>query len=262
MSMPTQHFNTFGWREGRDPDAFFSIATYLSANPDVRRPASTRSTHFDTIGWIEGRVPSIRLRPGAVSRGQSGRRRPRTSIRCGISSSPARRRAASRSRRPSWSTANGFDYVYYLSNNPDVAAAGVDPFAALHDGRLDRGTQSERAVRRERLSRDLRRRRRRERQPARRTTTSSAGARGAIRRSISTPPPTSRPIPTSPPRTSIRSRTSCSSAPTRAARPSPTACGDNRPAGGAILPRLAGEVARAARGRGLDAGGRAAPGGG
>ena len=25
-------------------------------------------------------------------------------------------------------TANGFDYVYYLQNNPDVAAAGVDPF--------------------------------------------------------------------------------------------------------------------------------------
>jgi hypothetical protein len=25
-------------------------------------------------------------------------------------------------------TANGFDFVYYLANNPDVAAAGVDPF--------------------------------------------------------------------------------------------------------------------------------------
>ena len=49
-------------------------------------------------------------------------------IRSRISSPSAPARDASRSRRPSCSTANGFDYVYYLQHNPDIAAAGVDPF--------------------------------------------------------------------------------------------------------------------------------------
>ena len=48
---------------------------------------------------------------------------PRTSIRCSSSSSPARPSCACH-----LVAANGFDYVFYLNHNPDVAAAGVDPF--------------------------------------------------------------------------------------------------------------------------------------
>ena len=33
------HFITFGWREGRDPDEFFSTNFYLGVNPDARPPA-------------------------------------------------------------------------------------------------------------------------------------------------------------------------------------------------------------------------------
>ena len=50
------------------------------------------------------------------------------SIRCGTISSSATRKGAYPSRRPSWFAQNGFDYVYYLNHNPDVAASGVDPF--------------------------------------------------------------------------------------------------------------------------------------
>jgi hypothetical protein len=50
------------------------------------------------------------------------------SIRCGTISSSATRKGAYPSRRPSWFAQNGFDYVYYLNHNPDVAASGIDPF--------------------------------------------------------------------------------------------------------------------------------------
>ena len=73
-------------------------------------------------------LPSLDFDPRAVSRGQPGRGgRGHRSARA-FPRNSARARAASRSRRPSCSPPNGFDYVYYLQHNPDVAAAGVDPF--------------------------------------------------------------------------------------------------------------------------------------
>ena len=33
---PLQHFNAFGWREGRNPNALFDTAGYLSHYTDVR----------------------------------------------------------------------------------------------------------------------------------------------------------------------------------------------------------------------------------
>ena len=66
------HYNSTGWHEGRDPDAFFSTAVYLSANPDVKAAGVNPLTHFDAIGWKEGRMPVDHLRSGAVSRRQSG----------------------------------------------------------------------------------------------------------------------------------------------------------------------------------------------
>ena len=53
---PYQHFQTFGWREGRDPNALFDTAGYLSQNPDVATAHIDPLLHFLHFGPDEGRV--------------------------------------------------------------------------------------------------------------------------------------------------------------------------------------------------------------
>jgi len=121
------HYNSLGWHEGRDPDAFFSTVVYLSANPDVKAAGVNPLTHFDTVGWKEGRVPSINFDPAQYLAANPDV--------AAANIDPLRHflaNGAQEGRQPfapsELVTANGFDYVYYLQHNPDVAAAGVDPF--------------------------------------------------------------------------------------------------------------------------------------
>jgi hypothetical protein len=120
------HFHSVGWREGRDPDAFFSTKFYLAVYPDVKAAGADPLTHFDQTGWKTGRLPSLAFDPAAYlavnpdvkAAGvdplahflQFGAGEGRQSI------------APTELIAP-----NGFDYVYYLKNNADVAAAGSDP---------------------------------------------------------------------------------------------------------------------------------------
>ncbi|MGD9823865.1 MAG: matrixin family metalloprotease [Desulfobacter sp.] len=55
---PVEHFNTYGWQEGRNPSSLFDVAFYLSANPDVSAAGINPLTHYLESGWIEGRDPS------------------------------------------------------------------------------------------------------------------------------------------------------------------------------------------------------------
>jgi hypothetical protein len=55
---PLQHFLAYGWREGRDPDAFFDTGWYLAHNPDVKASGMNPLLHYDMFGWREGRDPS------------------------------------------------------------------------------------------------------------------------------------------------------------------------------------------------------------
>lgn len=53
-----EHFMTHGYLEGRDPNAYFSVARYMEANPDI--PLTINPfLHFIMHGAAEGR----RLRP-------------------------------------------------------------------------------------------------------------------------------------------------------------------------------------------------------
>src|SRR5262249_48231352 len=45
------HYHTYGWKEGRDPDAFFSTSTYLSLNPAVKAAGVDPLLQFDQSGW-------------------------------------------------------------------------------------------------------------------------------------------------------------------------------------------------------------------
>jgi hypothetical protein len=52
-----QHFDTYGWREGRDPNAFFSTRDYLAGNQDVAAAGINPLIHYLLFGWSEGRDP-------------------------------------------------------------------------------------------------------------------------------------------------------------------------------------------------------------
>ena len=62
------HFHTFGWREFRDPSAFFDTDFYLALNVDVRRSGADPQTQFDQSGWKEGRIPSPAFDPPSTAR--------------------------------------------------------------------------------------------------------------------------------------------------------------------------------------------------
>jgi hypothetical protein len=52
------HFNQFGFREGRDPNAVFDTDGYLDAYADVRAAGLNPLTHYTQSGFREGRDPS------------------------------------------------------------------------------------------------------------------------------------------------------------------------------------------------------------
>ena len=79
---PLDHFENQGWHEGRNPDALFDTNYYLAQNPDVKAAGIDPVIHYDEMGWKEGRNPSA-----------------------------------------------GFNTNAYLNANPDVKAAGVDPLS-------------------------------------------------------------------------------------------------------------------------------------
>jgi hypothetical protein len=121
------HYDSFGWQEGRDPNAFFSHGIYLSANPDVR--GVNPLAHYDAIGWQEDRLLSLNFDPAAYLQANPDV--------AAAHVDPLRHYlqfGAQEGRVPFTPTefvnAGAFDYVWYLSHNPDVAAAGVD--ALLH----------------------------------------------------------------------------------------------------------------------------------
>ena len=120
------HYATFGFREGRDPNAEFSTKGYLSANADVRAAGINPLEHFATIGFKEGRDPSARFdieqylaaNPDVAISGKD----PLTHFEAfGRDEGRAIFDAVG---RPSH---NGFDAEFYLLNNPDVGFAGADP---------------------------------------------------------------------------------------------------------------------------------------
>jgi hypothetical protein len=143
---PYQHYLTFGWREGRDPDQLFSTSGYLAANPDVRAAGVNPLLHYYQSGWMEGRDPSpgfdtqyylihapdvasARIDP-LVHYLEYGSREGRLTL-------PA-------AGPPPQINPFDFDPKYYLLAYPDVAAAGLDPYQhyltyGWHEGRNPNG---------------------------------------------------------------------------------------------------------------------------
>ena len=56
---PLQHFETIGWKDGRDPNAYFDTDGYLANYPDVKAAGVNPLDHYHTSGWRDGRDPSV-----------------------------------------------------------------------------------------------------------------------------------------------------------------------------------------------------------
>jgi hypothetical protein len=52
---PLTHYETFGWKEGRDPSAVFSTSRYLAAYNDVNAAGIDPLLHWVLFGQTEGR---------------------------------------------------------------------------------------------------------------------------------------------------------------------------------------------------------------
>jgi phosphodiesterase/alkaline phosphatase D-like protein len=130
---PEVHYATTGWKEGFDPNAFFSTRGYLAANPDVAAGGTNPLMHYDQYGWKEGRDPSASFdnelyvlnNPAAAGMNP-------------LAHYLAHGRAEGRATFVATGTLadidlNSFDREYYLLSNPDVAAAGLDPKAHFNE---------------------------------------------------------------------------------------------------------------------------------
>jgi serralysin len=61
---PFLHFETIGWKEGRNPNALFDVKGYLAAYADVKAAGVNPLDHYDQAGWNEGRDPSTAFDTG------------------------------------------------------------------------------------------------------------------------------------------------------------------------------------------------------
>jgi predicted extracellular nuclease/2',3'-cyclic-nucleotide 2'-phosphodiesterase (5'-nucleotidase family) len=117
-----EHFNLFGFQEGRDPNAHFDTSFYLEQNPDVAAAGVNPFDHYNLLGESEGRSPNSLFDPVFYAEQYPD------IVAAGVSLfEHFINFGASEGRSPNASIASqlesGFDTEAYLAANPDVAAA-------------------------------------------------------------------------------------------------------------------------------------------
>ena len=121
-----RHYDTHGWREGRDPNAFFDTEAYLAVNRDVQDAGTNPLSHYDAHGWREGRDPSaafdtglyLAFNPDVAAAGIDPLAH---YLRYGV--------AEGRKTSPvvdAGEVRDGFDPTYYALANADIARSGMD----------------------------------------------------------------------------------------------------------------------------------------
>ncbi len=176
---PARHYAALGWREGRDPAAWFSTEDYLRQNGDVAAGGENPFVHYLSQGRREGReaVRSRRadvwLRDRRLAREGGGQQRIGTAERAVVAAefdeafylgqnpdvALSNINALSHFLEVGWREGRdpnaGFSVSRYLELNPDVGAAGVQPFLHyLQEGRAEgRSHRDERGFRYDVISR-------------------------------------------------------------------------------------------------------------
>jgi len=129
---PLAHFESNGWREGREPSLMFSDAKYLAAYPDVKAAGIDPLVHYLGNGRAEGRMAFL---AGGTATADPLVNATYFDRQLGAMLIPGgavvAQQAASLYDTIGWQRGLNpdtlFDTTYYLSRNPDVAAAHIDP---------------------------------------------------------------------------------------------------------------------------------------
>ena len=114
---PVAHFCTTGWREGRDPHPLFSTHHYLTSNPDVAAAGINPYLHYVTIGKSEGRASLAPMSDAAPEQAPMSDAAPEQAPM----SDAAVARNDLETLRPH------FDAIYYTARWPDVLDTEIDP---------------------------------------------------------------------------------------------------------------------------------------
>jgi len=141
------HYANYGWKEGRNPNPFFDTDFYLAQYADVKALGMNPLEHFHTYGWKDGRIPSLNFDPAGylaqnpdvaathmdplahfLAYGADEGRQPVAVGAIPVLSAPLAPPAPAAAAVNNSVAANGFDADYYRAHNPDVVAAGIDPF--------------------------------------------------------------------------------------------------------------------------------------
>ncbi len=122
---PDQHYDLYGWREGRSPNALFNSDAYRFANPDVAAANTNPLAHYDQSGWKEGRDPSAGFDNEVyLARNPDVKAAGVDPLLHYLAHGRAEGREASPAIGSIISLINGsFDAEYYLLSNPDVGRA-------------------------------------------------------------------------------------------------------------------------------------------
>ncbi|MGQ9367386.1 glycosyltransferase [Azospirillum sp. ST 5-10] len=156
---PTEHYWTVGWRESRDPNAWFSTTHYVRENPDCVEAGRCPLDHFIVAGAARGRRPSPQFDVAWYSRRYLGADTPTARalhhfltvgeaagcVPDPVLDTPAAaqelaalpagqraermRRLIARARVREARLAALVDADWYRAEHPDVAAANVDPLS-------------------------------------------------------------------------------------------------------------------------------------
>ncbi len=114
---PLNHFFHHGFKEGRCPNPYFDPLWYLATYPDVRDSQAQPLLHYGVVGDRDGRRPSPRFDTVWYRRNYDI-----GPDECALSHYLNNRFTGRFSPLPD------FDVAFYLNENTDIAAAGVDPF--------------------------------------------------------------------------------------------------------------------------------------
>ena len=128
---PLLQYEKAGWAQGRDPSLAFSDSKYLAANPDGKSSGIDPLQQYLTTGQAQGRAtfltgvsaPADMLVNAAYYDKQLGA----TIIPATGADTQAAASYASTGWQKGLNPDQWFDTNYYLSHNPDVAAAHIDP---------------------------------------------------------------------------------------------------------------------------------------
>ena len=132
---PLTHFEQYGWLDGRDPSLLFSVNAYEARYPDVAAAHVEPLLHYLVAGQAEGRVASLVGFDGNTAAADPLVVPAYFDAQLGATLIPAgvagQAEAAEIYHATGWPAGLNpdafFDSAYYLTQNPDVKAAGIDP---------------------------------------------------------------------------------------------------------------------------------------